>query len=87
MALWEVWRYGDGDGGRLRFRRPSPYHAVTAFLDRRVATGRTYRGMLQERSIDRVLVCVKDPAASGTRRNPNYPDIHHVKLREDSPER
>lgn len=79
MALWEVWRYGKGDGGRLRFRRPSPYHAVTAFLDRCVATGRTYQEVLANRH-DKVLVCVKDPTTTGTREAPNYPDIHHVPL-------
>lgn len=80
MALWEVWRYGEGDAARLRFRRPAAEDAVKAFLDRRVATGLQFRDTLRKRGIETVLVCVKDPTVTGSRDSPNYPAIHHVPL-------
>lgn len=83
MTLFEVWEYGYGDAARLRFRAVREQDAASAFLDRQVATGLTFRETKRRAGRDKLLVCVKDPSQRGTRQNPNYPSIHHVPL-EDS---
>ncbi|MFB6076832.1 MAG: hypothetical protein ABEK12_01730, partial [Candidatus Nanohaloarchaea archaeon] len=70
--------YGHGDESRLRFRAPDADGAVKAFLDRRVATGRTFRDAVRQQDRDHILVCVKDPTVTGTHSNPNYPAVHDV---------
>lgn len=82
MSSWEVWEYGYGDGGRLRYRAPSEEKAVKAFLDRKVASGKTFRELLKERRREKIIVCVKDPTLEGTQENPNYPSVHSVEVTE-----
>lgn len=83
MALWEVWEYGYGDGGRIRYRAPSADKAVKAFLERRVASGLMFREFLEEKGQEKVKVCVKDPRKEGTRESPNYPSVHTFQLRKE----
>jgi hypothetical protein len=49
-------------------------------MDRTLINGRTYRDHLQEQGIDRLLICVKNPAQQGTRKNPNYPSVHDIHI-------
>lgn len=86
MPRWQVWEYGYGDAGRLHFDAPHEEGAARAFLDRRVASGVTFREALRRRGQDRVLVAVKDPSVTGTRESPNYPSVHAVDLVEDPSE-
>lgn len=83
MGLWEVWEYGYGDSGRLRYRAPTREKAVKAFLERRVASGKLYREFLEERGQEEVKVCVKDPRKEGTRKDPNYPEVRTLQLRKE----
>ncbi|MDY6769010.1 MAG: hypothetical protein ABEI97_05450 [Candidatus Nanohaloarchaea archaeon] len=83
MPRWQVWEYGYGDGGRMHFHAPTPEKAVKAFLERQVASGKTYRQALEDRGQEAVKVCVKDPSVEGTRQNPNYPDVHTYELQKE----
>lgn len=80
MPLFEVWEYGEGDSPRNTYQAPSEEQAITAFLDRLLISGKTYRDHLQEQDIDRILVCVKNPAHKGTLQNPNYPSVYDIDL-------
>ncbi len=83
MPVFEVWEYGHGDAVRLRFTATHEEDAAQAFLDRRVATGRTYRETKRRAGHEKLLLCVKDPTVTGTREDPNYPSIHHIPLTEE----
>ncbi|MFB6167203.1 MAG: hypothetical protein ABEJ62_02990 [Candidatus Nanohaloarchaea archaeon] len=67
--------YGHGDSGRLRFQAPTEQKALKAFLERRVASGKTFRESLEDREREEIKLCVKDPTVEGTREDPNYPSV------------
>ncbi|MCJ7450759.1 MAG: hypothetical protein MUP58_03400 [Candidatus Nanohaloarchaeota archaeon QJJ-9] len=79
MKTYQVWEYGFGNQGRLNFQAESKEKAVKAFLDRKVASGKSFREVLKQRGKKEIRVCVKDPNKTGTRENPNYPEVHTYK--------
>ncbi|MDY6761845.1 MAG: hypothetical protein SVY41_02250 [Candidatus Nanohaloarchaea archaeon] len=83
MPRWQVWEYGYGDGARLHYQAPTPEKAVKAFLERRVASGTTFREALEEQGQDEIHICVKDPTVKGTQDNPNYPTVFTYTLRKE----
>ncbi len=76
--MFEVWEYGEGDGPRNMYEAGSEEKAMKAYLERQLVTGRTYREHLQRDGVDRLLLCVKNPALKGTRQNPNYPSVYTI---------
>lgn len=76
MTMFQVWEYGAGDGPRNMYQAVSEEKAMKAYLERQLVTGRTYREYLKQDSVDRLLLCVKNPALKGTRQSPNYPSVY-----------
>lgn len=74
--MFEVWEYGEGDGPRNVYESVSEEDALKAYLERPLFTGKTYREHLKKEGIERLLLCVKNPANKGTRENPNYPSVY-----------
>lgn len=83
MTMFEVWEYGEGDGPRNTYQAVSEERALKAYLERQLVTGRTYREHLQDDGVDRLLLCVKNPALKGTRQNPNYPSVYTIEFESD----
>ncbi len=80
MPIFEVWEYGEGDGPRNTYTAVSEERAMKTYLERQLVTGKTYRHHLQQDGIDRLLLCVKNPALKGTRQNPNYPSVYTLEF-------
>ena len=80
MKTFEVWEYGFGKYHRFRFKEISAEKAVSHFLNRNVFGERSFRDTLLEKKKKDIKICVKDPLIKGTRKNPNYPKIFHLKV-------
>ena len=79
MKNFEVWEYGYGKYHRFRFTDISAEKAVGHFLNRDIFYGKSFREYLLEKKRD-IRICVKDPKIKGSRKNPNYPHIFHLKI-------
>jgi hypothetical protein len=79
MVRWEAWVYGEGSQGRIQLSAGGEHAAAKRFLNRHVlgAAGyMTFSAALEERGVDRVKICVKDPARKGSQEHPNYPTVY-----------
>jgi len=79
MKTFEVWEYGYGKYHRFRYCDATREKAVEHFLNRKVIDKKSFREHLLEKKKD-IRVCVKDPSIKGSRKNPNYPEIFHLKV-------
>ena len=89
MSLFEIWEYGYGNLSRFRYKAQDEEGAIKKFMNRKVMGKRGYtlfKENLLDKGQERILLCVKDPNLKGTKQDPNYPSIYHLKFNKEKEE-
>lgn len=89
MSLFEVWEYGYGNLARFRYQAEDHEKAIKKFMIRKVI-GKSGYSMFKDNLLEKgrkgIILCVKDPNLKGTRQNPNYPSVYHLKFDKEDEE-